>query len=189
MAVMNARPVLTFDMDGVLCRPPFGINPGTGRGKQRDAPGRKNVLWRTERWRYAFRRPMPGARAAFREFAEKYDCRVLSARAEIARPLTERWFRRWFGVVPTVHLRPDWRETPAQFKARMVVELGATAHFEDDPFTAKWLSELIPAVFVVDWPRNRWLEGENIHRVRSIAEALPLVASLTHEGAADRPTA
>ena len=29
------RQLLTFDMDGVLCRPPLGINPGTGTGKRR----------------------------------------------------------------------------------------------------------------------------------------------------------
>jgi len=184
MAAMSQRHILTFDMDGVLCRPPFGINPGSGRGKQRETAGKKNILWRTERWRYAFRRPMPGAPGAFREFANLYDCRVLTARADLARSLTESWFERWFGVVPTIHLRPNWHETPAQFKTRMVLELGAKAHFEDDPFTAEWVSELIPGVFLVDWPRNRWLEGENIRRIRTIGDALPLVPALLGEGSA-----
>ncbi|MBK7328813.1 MAG: hypothetical protein IPI85_06955 [Dehalococcoidia bacterium] len=61
------RPLLTFDMDGVLCRPPFGINPGSGRHKRRDAPGQKGLLWATESWRYHFRKPMPGAVEGYKE--------------------------------------------------------------------------------------------------------------------------
>jgi len=182
---MAARPVLTFDMDGVLCRPPFGINPGKGRHKQRDKAGRLNLLWLTERWRYAGRRPMPGAPEALRELAAQYDCKVLSARGEVARRHTERWFARYFGTVPELHLRPHWRESPAQFKTRKVVELGAVAHFEDDPHTAAWVAELVPAVFLVDWPRNRWLNAERIHRVPSLREAVPLVPMLLGEAEAD----
>jgi hypothetical protein len=173
------RPVVTFDLDGVLCRPPFGINPGRNQGKSRETAGTKGLLWRTERVRYLGRRPMSGARDGFFQFARLYDCQVLSARSEEARPLTERWFARWFGVVPAISLRPSWKETSAAFKVRRVRELGSVAHFEDDPHTALWLAELIPAVFLVDWARNRWVEGRpNIHRVRQLAEAGPTLARL-----------
>lgn len=169
------RPVITLDLDGVLCRPPFGINPGRGKNKRRDTPGRKNLLWLTERWRYRGRKPMPGAREGLAALQERFDCQVVTARAEVARPYTEAWFARHFGSVPPIHFRPHWRETSAQFKARMVRELKPVAHFEDDPFTAAWVAELGPAVFLVDWPRNRWLEGERIHRVESVASALPVI--------------
>lgn len=168
------RPLITFDLDGVLCRPPFGINPGSGRNKRRDAAGTRSLLWITERWRYAFRRPMPGAVDGFNAIARVADVCVLSARGEQARAATEAWFRRYFGFVPALHLRPSWQETSAQFKARRVAELGARAHFEDDPFTAAWVAELVDRVFLVDWPRNRWLPQQaNIQRVRSVVDALP----------------
>jgi hypothetical protein len=170
-----ARPIVTFDMDGVLCRPPFGINPGKGRSKRRDAPGTKSLLWLTERWRYALRKPMPGAVEGFHAVAAIAEVCVLSARGEQARPAAEAWFRRHFGLIPKIYLRPSWRESSAQFKARRVVELGAVAHFEDDPFTAKWVAELVPQVFLVDWRRNRWLDEPNVHRIKRIAEALPLL--------------
>lgn len=172
------RPVLTFDLDGVLCRPPLGFNPGRGQGKARDAEGRKNLLWRTEVWRYAMRKPMPGAREGFLALAETYDCRVLSARAEHARPFTEQWFERHFGLVPVMHLRPHWSETPSQFKVRTVRDLQPIAHFEDDAHTAEWVAEIIPAVFLVDWWRNRWLAGANIHRIKRISQAAPVLAAL-----------
>ncbi|HEY5475722.1 MAG TPA: hypothetical protein VIK11_03310 [Tepidiformaceae bacterium] len=173
---MSERPVITFDLDGVLCRPPFGINPGRGRKKRRDAQGKKNLLWRTEGWRYLGRRPMAGAIEGFKLLSETFECKVLSARGEQARDLTERWFRRYLGLVPEIHLRPGWEETSAQFKVRMVQELGPQAHFEDDPHTALWVADFVPRVFLVDWARNRWVEDERLHRIRSIADAVPTLS-------------
>ena len=159
-------------MDGVLCRPPFGINPGKGHGKSREAPGKKGMLWATESWRYHFRKPMPGAVDGFRQLSEHYRCAVVTARGLPAESLTRGWFERFFGSVPELHVRPDWHETSAQFKARKLVELQPIAHFEDDPFTAAWVAELIPTVFLIDGPRNRDLDAApNIHRIRSVAEA------------------
>lgn len=172
---MARRSVLTFDLDGVLCRPPFGINPGRNEHKRRDGAGRRNILWLTERWRYAFRQPMPGAREGFAALSAAFECHVVSARAESARRLTERWFEHHIGALPPIHLRASWMEKPAQFKARMVTELGPIAHFEDDPHTAEWLSELLPAVFLIGWPRNDWLNEPNIHRISRLGEALSLL--------------
>jgi hypothetical protein len=78
-----------------------------------------------------------------------------------------------------MYLRPDWREKPAQYKARMAVELGAIAHFEDDAHTAQWLAELLPTVFIVDWWRNRWLEAGNVRRIHRLGEAIPILETLT----------
>lgn len=169
---MGDRPILTFDLDGVICRPPFGINPGKGQHKAREGEGTKSLLWRTERWRYTGRSPMPGAAEDLRLLAERFDCRVVSARAQHAREFTERWFTRHVGFIPELNLRPDWREKPAQFKVRRLRELQPIAHFEDDAHTAQWVSELLPQVFLVDWWRNRWLDGANIHRIHRLSEAM-----------------
>jgi hypothetical protein len=175
---MTSPPTLTFDMDGVLCRPPFGINPGAHRTKVRRVEGRRTLLHFTEPYRYFLRRPMEGAVEGFRLLSADYDCRVLTARTEQTRRATEGWFRRWFGMVPALELRTDWRETPAAFKARKTRELGALAHFEDDPHTAAWVAEGIPAVMLLDWRRNRWLDVPNVHRIHRISEAAPLLAGV-----------
>ena len=177
--------VVTFDLDGVLCRPPFGINPGKGRHRSRTASGKHGLLWMTERWRYLGRKPMPGAVVGFRELSARYDCRVLSARSEAARGLTEAWFARYFGSIPEINLRAGWHETPAAYKARRVQELGAIAHFEDDPHTANWLSDLLPAVFLIDWPRNHWLEADHVHRIARLDQAAAVLERLSH-GDAER---
>jgi hypothetical protein len=169
------RPLLTFDMDGVLCRPPFGINPGKGRGKNRNKKGSRGLLWATEGWRYAFRKPMPGAPSGFAELSEHFRCVVVTARSAKAEGLTRGWFERYLGAVPELHMRPSWTETSAQYKARKLTELKPVAHFEDDAFTADWAADIVERVFLVDWARNRWLERPNVHRVSKIAEALPIL--------------
>lgn len=176
------RPRLTFDLDGVLCRPPFGINPGSGRHKRRDATGKKGALWLTEGWRYHGRRPMPGAVEGFRALQEQFDCVVVTARGLPAESLTRAWFNRHFGFVPELHMRPSWEETSAQFKARKMAELQPFAHFEDDPFTALWVAELVPAVFLVDWKRNRWVEAERVRRIHRLADALPVLHAVVSGG-------
>ena len=174
-------PLLTFDLDGVLCRPPFGINPGRGQNKSREGAGTRNVLWLSERWRYMARKPMPGAREGLRLLGERFECQVVSARSTDASAYTASWFRNSIGLEIPLNLRPGWREKPAQFKARRVAELGPIAHFEDDPHTAAWLAELLPAVFLVDWPRNRWLDLPNVYRINRLEEALPVLERLLSE--------
>ncbi len=166
-----ARPFITFDIDGVLCRPPFGINPGKGMHKRRDKKTRWTPVWLLERWRYRGRQPMPGALPGLEALASQYDFAVVSGRGEPSRESTEAWFKEHFGFVPTIHLRPSWRESSAQFKARKIAELNPVAHFEDDPHTAQWLAEIIPVVFLVDWPRNHWLEAPNVQRIHRIGQA------------------
>lgn len=168
-----ASPLVTFDLDGVLARPPFGINPGENRHKDRAKPGSRNLLWMTESFRYFGRRPMPGAREGVAAVSEIARVAVVTARAGVAEGHVRRWLRHNIGVVPDLYLRPHWRETSAAYKARLVPSLGAVAHVEDDPHTARWLAELIPLVVLIDWPRNRWLEGDNILRVGRIEDALP----------------
>ncbi len=174
----ETRPLLTFDLDGVLCRPPLGINPGKGQQKSREGEGARNLLWATERWRYMARRPMPGARKGLQLLSERFECQVVSARSQQASAYTASWFRKNLGLDLALHLRPGWQEKPAQFKARRVVELGALAHFEDDAHTAQWLAELLPAVFLVDWWRNRWLDLPNVYRINRLEEAMPVLERL-----------
>ena len=169
------RPLVTFDIDGVLCRPPFGINPGGPSARSSDPVRFPRLSWPVERWFYGWRRPMPGAREGFHAVAARFACAAVSARAESTRGVTERWLERELGALPPLYLRPGWRERSSAFKARVIPALGAFAHFEDDPDTALLLAERIPRVFLVDWPRNRGVECDNVHRIGRIAEALPLL--------------
>lgn len=176
-AMPGRKPVVTFDLDGVLCRPPFGINPGSLR-ERGSRSGTNPLLWLTERFRYVGRKPMKGAREGFRTAAELADCVVVTARGEAARSYTEGWLERALGVSPRLVMRPGRDEPSPMFKLRVIEGLGAAAHFEDDPNTAVLVAERVP-VFLVDWPRNAGLATSNVHRVERIADALePLRALL-----------
>lgn len=179
--VGRSRPLVTFDIDGVLCRNPLGINPGGVSADATSPPRFPRPTWPLERWLYLRRKPMPGAVEGFHAVAERFDCAVVSARGEGARSLTEDWIARTFGASPPIRLRTSWRERSSAFKARAIPPLQPLAHFEDDPNTALLLAERIPHVFLVDWPRNRGIEGGNIHRIERIADALPILEAVARD--------
>ena len=179
--VGRSRPLVTFDIDGVLCRSPFGINPGRVSASAAAAPRLPRPTWPFERWLYLRRKPMPGALDGFRAVADRFECTVVSARSEASRAITEDWLMHTFGASPPLRLRPSWRERSSAFKARVIPPLKPLAHFEDDPNTALLLAERIPHVFLVDWPRNRGVERENIHRIGCIGDALPILEALAGE--------
>ncbi|MDE2934866.1 MAG: hypothetical protein OXS47_13495 [Chloroflexota bacterium] len=174
----RSRLLVTFDMDGVLCRNPLGINPGGVSSDATSPPRLPRPTWPIERWLYFRRKPMPGAVEGFHAIAERFECAVVSARGEGSRPLTEDWLAHTFGVSPPVRLRSSWRERSSAFKARVIPPLKPLAHFEDDPNTALLLAERIPHVFLVDWPRNHGVERENIHRIERITDALPILEAV-----------
>lgn len=124
---------------------------------------------------------MPGALQGVRELEAHFDWMVVTARAEQARSLTESWFRRHLGRVPSVRMRQHWRNTSAQYKAAEVSALAPVAHFEDDPFTAAWLAEIGIPVMLVDWPRNAHLEAPGITRIENLGEAIEILRSRTPE--------
>lgn len=182
--VGRSRLLVTFDMDGVLCRNPLGINPGGVSSDAISPPRLPRPTWPIERWLYFRRKPMPGAVEGFHAIAERFECAVVSARGEGSRPLTEDWLADTLGVSPPVRLRSSWRERSSAFKARVIPPLKPLAHFEDDPNTALLLAERIPHVFLVDWPRNRGVERENIHRIERITDALPILEAVAGDGGA-----
>ena len=180
MSQLDHRSLLTFDLDGVLCRPPFGINPGRKKKSKKlnntfSLPG---ILWFFERWRYKGRRPMPRAVASLHEFQKMYRCVVVSARSEASRKETESWLQKYFNQVPEVFLRPSWRETPSVYKDRIIRELQPIAHFEDDPSTAMILSEHTSQIFLIAWRRNRGREKDKISRIEEIGDAKKFLAFL-----------
>ena len=89
----DGLPLLTIDMDGVICRPPFGRNLGIHRDfLDPDAPPIRARV--PSRWfkrivdpvRFELRRPLPGAREALDGVAS--DCaRCSCSRGAAAHPI------------------------------------------------------------------------------------------------------
>lgn len=168
----DSRPVLSFDLDGVLARPPLGLTLTMNRDltlRPRDsqpphAPDPAGwwdrLLARTYyRVRYAGRAPLPRAIEAVAAAAAHHRVIVLTGRNWRGRAATEAWLRR-HGLRDhlTDIVMNDTGWPSPQFKRWAVTHLGIVRHVEDDPATAALLARAGVAVDLIDWPRNRGLD-------------------------------
>lgn len=157
---MIGLPVLTIDLDGVLCNPPLGINLGISERfidpNMPVRPARVPAPWVRRIWdpiRFDLRRPLPEAWAALGLLREVREVVILTGRRTSPDP----WLRR-HRLLPLID-RVIINDTPlrsAPYKLRMVEALHAAEHVDDDGRTAQLLATRSAAqVYLRDWPRNR----------------------------------
>jgi hypothetical protein len=158
----GGRPLLTLDLDGVICAPIFGLNPGIGRRMidAAAAPPEAAVppRWLSAPWdraRFDLRRPLPEARAALKRLSAHRRLIVLTGRRSDPEP----WLHRHglAGLLDGIVFN-ETTSRSAHFKLRRSAELGAAEHIDDDGPTAQLLAELgTVRSYLRDWPRNRGL--------------------------------
>jgi hypothetical protein len=174
-------PLVTVDLDGVLCRPPFGWNV-TARGpvEPPDVPrtGRldrvRGLAWRAEPFRYSGRRGMPGARPFLEALHPRFRLVLVTARGVPAAESTRRWLEQR-GLLPYLDglaFRADPHRPATYYKADAVAGLHAAWHVDDDGRTAMTVMRLsgVPVV-VVAWPRNAGEYPAGVSRVASLGAA------------------
>ena len=164
-------PLLSFDLDGVLARPPFGRNltinrnlhlepaPSGGLARAGSARPWDSLLAATYyRLRYSLRPALPLAAEVVAAAAREHRVIVLTARNARGRRSTESWLERQ-GIASHLHdlVMNDSGLAPPQFKRAVVEALGIVRHVEDDAATAALLARSVVAVDLIDWPRNRGL--------------------------------
>ncbi|MSQ42483.1 MAG: hypothetical protein EXR65_05550 [Dehalococcoidia bacterium] len=177
----DARPLVTLDLDGVICRPPFGINVGISTdfldASAPPAPARvpPRLLSRVaDRVRFDYRRPLPDAAAALRELQTVRRIIVLTGR----RTSPEPWLRR-HGLADAIEriVTNDTRMRSPHFKLDVLARLAPREHVDDDGRTAQLLAERSPVrVYLRDWPRNRGAQyAPGVVRVADLAAFARLV--------------
>ena len=167
-----ARPLLSFDLDGVLATTPLGRNftmhrrvdlPPAAALTAIPFPPDPNPSLRDQlmiqtyfRVRYRGREPMPGAAEAFASAAQRYRVIVLTSRNWRGRKATEAWLRR-HGMLQNVErvVMNNSQLISARFKEQAAQQLGVVRHVEDDVATAALLARAGIAVDLIDWPSNR----------------------------------
>ena len=181
----DGLPLLTIDMDGVICEPPFNRNLGIHRGFL--DPAAPPALARVpRRWfsriadplRFELRRPLRGAREAIEELRAQRTLVLLTGRR--SRP--DRWLRRhgFARLLDGVVINETPLRSP-HFKLQAIAELGAVEHIDDDGRTVQLLAQRsLAQPYVRDWPRNRGLPYDE--RVRRVADLGALAALLRDEG-------
>ena len=180
-------PLLTLDLDGVICSPPFGVNLGISRRFYHpdERPHRAVVpprwlSWPLDHLRFDLRRPLPGVADALARLREVRRLAVLTGR----RSSPAHWLR-WHGLdeyLDNTYWNVTWVPSP-HFKLHALTVLEGLEHIDDDGRTAQLVaehSEVRP--FVRDWPRNRDLPYHE--RVERVADLGALADLLTRDEAA-----
>lgn len=170
-----ARPVLTLDLDGVICGPILGLNLGISTAFL-DPEGEPPPARVWPRWlgdpldaiRFGVRRPLPGVAAALDRLASHRALVLVTGRRSDPR----RWLER-HGLAD--HLDDvRFNEGPlrsAHFKLGVVAAIGAAEHIDDDGRTAQLIAQASATrSYLRDWPRNRDAEYDpGVTRVADLA--------------------
>ena len=170
------RPFFSFDLDGVICRPPFGMNQILGRNLHEDelpenirmANGpattwsKKNYLKLRglfETAKYFGRKPMPMAREGIIEISKHRNPVIITGRSFLAHQIVEAWLTRYnmrqyfSGIYPN-----DTELRTRKYKLHMLRKLNITEHADDDGEITYYLARKgIPRLYLRDWPRNEGL--------------------------------
>jgi hypothetical protein len=175
------KPVLTFDLDGVLCAPILGLNIGINRNflppeivppTAKISPDWWRIIW--DKIRFDCRRPMSDAAAYLDQLQSDYTLILVTGR----RTSPNNWLKR--NELLSYFSEVIWNTTELQsahYKLTTLSTLHPIAHFEDDPRTAELLAQSGVTVFLRDWPKNRNLHfNDKIIRIDSLIDASePLV--------------
>ena len=187
-----AKPVFSFDLDGVLAAPPFDWNPAINRDtslqprRKPPAPSagsQESTLldqMLSETWyelRYAGRTLRPGAAEAVAAAAEIGEVIVLTGRHERGRRQTRAWLRR-AGIWPHIDelVMNATSLGSARYKEAETRRRNVAWHADDDAATCALLARCGVDVALLEWPRNRDLDyppGVIRYRgMREVAQAL-----------------
>ena len=180
-------PVMTVDLDGVVCGPLLGWNAGIHRSfLDPEAPAPTARAW--PRWigapldhlRFDPRRPTRGAKDALDRLARHRTLVLLTGRRS-----DPSYWLRWHGLdrfYSQIVINEGALKSP-HHKLEHVERLGAVEHVDDDGRTAQLLAERSDArVYLRSWPRNQGLDLDP--SVRRIAD-LEALADLIEQGDGD----
>ncbi len=174
LAVDNTKPLISFDFDGVVCRPPFGRNAVLGRKlhdedlpesvRQIDGPAStltqriylqlRGSIFETAK--YFGRDPMPGAREGIIAVSQYRTPIIITGRSYLAKSIIDAWLKKYkmeeyFSAIYANNTALPTR----QFKLHMLRRLNISEHVDDDGAITYYLAKKgIRQLFLRDWPRN-----------------------------------
>lgn len=183
------RPIITIDLDGVVCAPLFGLNLGIhDTFLDPDVPPPTARVW--PRWlgapldhlRFDARRPLKDAKEALHRIAIHRTVVLLTGR----RSAPSYWLR-WYSLAEfydDVVVNEGDLKSP-HHKLEQVRRLGAVEHIDDDARTAQLLAEEAGStVYLRDWPRNRGVHlHERVRRVPNLGAVADHIEATTNDPA------
>ncbi|MEI6046130.1 MAG: hypothetical protein WCS37_17400 [Chloroflexota bacterium] len=169
-------PYFSFDLDGVICRPPLGMNQVLGRKLHLDelpetvrllnspptSAARKNYLKMRglfETVKYFGRKPMPLAREGIIEICNYRTPLIITGRSFLAHRVIEIWLAKYnmnqyfAGIYPN-----NTALRTRKYKLHMLRRLNIGEHADDDGEITHYLAmKGIPHLYLRDWSRNAGL--------------------------------
>ena len=185
------KPLIGIDMDGVICRPPLGLNvpiapgpyetrPRVSKRKETPSGARLMAMKLLLKLKYYGRKPLEDARdgiASIREFRTPV---LVTSRNGLGTGLIEQWLKvhGFLELFREVHSNSLGLPSP-DFKWHMCSELGIEEFVDDDGRVADLLSRNgLKRIYLRDWPRNRGYNyGENVTRVTGLMEVARRLAA------------
>lgn len=197
LAGAKDKPLISFDFDGVVCRPPFGVNAVLGRnlhqeelpenikiveGPAKNLPHAIYLQGRGlfEKLKYFGRDPMQSAREGIIEISKYRTPVIITGRSYMAKAIVDAWLKRYnmeeyFSAIYANNTALPTR----QFKLYMLRRLNIQEHLDDDGAITYYLATKgIKQLYLRKWPRNEGLPyPDNVFKFTNIAEVAEHLAS------------
>lgn len=184
------KPLIGIDMDGVVCRPPLGLNipiaPGPYRERLYSPTAGETprglgllALRLFLKLKYLGRRPLPGALAGIQAICDYRTPVLVTSRNGAGRELIDAWLKKHGFAQLFFEIHANGLGIPSpEFKWLMCSRLGIEEFVDDDGRVADLLSRRgLKTVFLRDWPRNRGYDYlPNVTRVRNLDEVASLLS-------------
>ena len=185
------KPLIGIDMDGVICRPPLGLNLPIAPGPYVERPS-PSVHRQAPQWssflalkfflklKYLARTPLPGALVGINAISAHRTPVLVTSRNSAGAEIIDSWLKRhgFADLFRAVHSNSLGLPSP-DFKLHMCSQLGIEEFVDDDGRVADLLSRSgLKTVFLCDWPRNRCYNYlPNVTRVKNLQEVAKFLAS------------
>ena len=168
------KPFISFDFDGVICRPPFGMNAVLGRELHDEElpenirmvdgpaanPARRIYLNLRalffENAKYFGRDPMIGAREGIIAVSQYRTPVIITGRSYLAKNIISAWLKKYNMEQYFAAIYANNTALPTrQFKLLMLRRLNIEEHVDDDGAITYYLATKgIRQLYLRDWPRN-----------------------------------
>lgn len=196
LAGKTDKPLISFDFDGVICRPPFGVNTVLGRQLHDDelpedvrlVDGPATSLQRRiylqgrglfEDLKYLGRDPMAAAREGIIAVSQYRTPVIITGRSYMAKRIVDAWLKKhgmekYFSAIYANNTALPTR----QFKLYMLRRLNIQEHVDDDGAITYYLATKgIKQLFLRDWPRNVGIPyPANVQHFTNISEIVQTIA-------------
>lgn len=190
LATDNDKPYISFDFDGVICRPPFGQNRVLGRMlheeelpesiRMVDGPAttmKRQIYLQArglvEDLKYFGRDPMTAAREGIIAVSQYRTPIIVTGRSYMAKSIIDAWLKRYNMEEYFAAIYANNTALPTrQFKLYMLRRLNIDEHIDDDGAITYYLAKKgVKQLFLRDWPRNQGLPyPPNVTHFTNIAE-------------------